>query len=304
MQCWLQKAQNLFALLATMTLNKTVAPAKVNLTLHVTGQRTDGYHLLDSLVVFTDAGDIITAIPSNDLTLKVTGPFSAGVPTNNTNLILRAAETLRRLRGVIKGAAITVEKHLPNEAGLGGGSSDAATTLKLLAKLWDVPPLPANAPEVLMLGADVPVCLQSPAPTRMQGIGDQLSSVPKLPDCAIVLVNPKVSVPTGTVFDGLATKQNPPMDSIPQNMSFDAFAAWLAQQRNDLQAPAIATTPKIASAIAQLQKLPTVAFAGMSGSGATCFGLTKNMADARQAARVIQVAEMGWWVTPAYILSA
>lgn len=285
-----------------MGSSKVIAPAKVNLTLHVTGQRDDGYHLLDSLVVFTDAGDVIKVAPANTLTLAVTGPFAFGVPTDGSNLILRAAETLRHIRGVIKGAAITVEKHLPNAAGLGGGSSDAATTLKLLAELWEVSPLSASNTEVLMLGADVPVCMCSPTPTRMSGIGELLAPVPKLPTCALVLINPKVSVPTGAVFDGLATKQNPPMDRIPENLSFADFADWLAAQRNDLQPPAIKTAPTIKAAIDRLNKNPTIAFAGMSGSGATCFGITKNMADARHAARIIQVAEMGWWVTPADVL--
>lgn len=287
-----------------MVPNKAVAPAKVNLTLHVTGQRDDGYHLLDSLVVFTDAGDIITATLSDSLTLTVTGPFSAGVPTDGTNLILRAAETLRRIRGVTKGAAISVEKHLPNAAGLGGGSSDAAATLKLLAELWDVTPLQASSPEVALLGADVPVCMQAPAPTRMTGIGDLLAPVSKLPDCALVLVNPKVAVPTSNVFGGLASKHNTAMECIPDGLDFAEFATWLAAQRNDLQPPAVQSAAAIQSALDRLNKIPTVAFAGMSGSGATCFGLTKNMADARHAARVIQVAEMGWWVTPAEILSA
>lgn len=281
---------------------KATAPAKVNLTLHVTGQRDDGYHLLDSLVVFTDAGDIITAAPSDNLTLTVTGPFSAGVPTDGTNLILKAAESLRRTRGVIKGAAITVEKHLPNAAGLGGGSSDAAATLKLLADLWDVAPLPASAPEVTLLGADVPVCMRAPTPTRMTGIGELLAPVAKLPNCALVLVNPKVAVPTPVVFGGLSTKQNAAMDRLPADLDPAGFAAWLTTQRNDLQPPAMAHAPAIQTAIDRLNRIPTVMFAGMSGSGATCFGLTKNMADARYAARVIQVAEMGWWVTPAEIL--
>ncbi|MEO9864854.1 MAG: 4-(cytidine 5'-diphospho)-2-C-methyl-D-erythritol kinase [Yoonia sp.] len=287
-----------------MAIKKTVAPAKVNLTLHVTGQRADGYHMLDSLVVFTDAGDLITATPADGLTLTVTGPFSAGVPTDGTNLILRAAETLRRMRGVIKGAAITVEKHLPNEAGLGGGSSDAAATLKLLADMWNVEPLPMSAPEIVMLGADVPVCLAAPKPIRMQGIGQDLTPAPHLPNCAMVLINPKVAVPTKAVFDGLASKQNPSMADIPAKMDFDTFTDWLARQRNDLQPAAIKAAPVIQSALDRMNKIPQVAFAGMSGSGATCFGLTKNMADARHAARIIQVAEMGWWVTPAQILSA
>lgn len=284
-----------------MATIKAVAPAKVNLTLHVTGQRADGYHLLDSLVVFTDTGDLITAAPSDQLTLTVTGPFAAGVPTDASNLILRAAETLRRVRGVIAGAAITVEKHLPNEAGLGGGSSDAATTLKLLAQMWDVAPLPANSAEVVMLGADVPVCLSAPRPVRFQGIGDELTPVPALPPFAMVLVNPKVAVPTSLAFNGLASKQNPAMTDMPADMALADFADWLTLQRNDLQPPAIAAAPVIQSVLDKMQKLPTIAYAGMSGSGATCFGITKTMADARHAARVIQVAEMGWWVTPAQI---
>ena len=286
-----------------MVPSKVVAPAKVNLTLHVTGQRDDGYHLLDSLVVFTDAGDIVTATHSDSLTLTVTGPFADGVPTDGTNLILRAAETLRRVRGVTKGATISVEKHLPNAAGLGGGSSDAAATLKLLAELWDVVPLQAASPEVTLLGADVPVCMRAPAPTRMTGIGDLLAPVSKLPNCALVLVNPKIAVPTRSVFDGLASKHNAVMERLPNSLDFDGFASWLAAQRNDLQPPAIKSAAAIQSVLDRLNRIPTVAFAGMSGSGATCFGLTKNMADARHVARVIQVAEMGWWVTPAEILS-
>lgn len=287
-----------------MVPRKTLAPAKVNLTLHVTGQRADGYHLLDSLVAFTEAGDLISAQPANDMTLTVSGPFAQGVPTDESNLILRAAHLLRRKRGVIAGAQISLEKHLPHAAGLGGGSSDAAAALKLLAALWDVEPLPVDAPEVVALGADVPVCLQGPAPARMRGVGDLLSPVPRLPDCALVLVNPKVAMPTGAVFEGLALKENAPMAELPEALTFEGFAEWLRAQRNDLQEPAMDVAKEVQSAIDRLNRIPAVAFAGMSGSGATCFGLVRNMADARHAARVVQVAEMSWWVTPAAILSA
>ena len=285
-----------------MVLRKSLAPAKINLTLHVTGQRDDGYHLLDSLVVFTDAGDQITAKSANDMALIVTGPFAEGVPTDDSNLILRAAHLLRRKRGVIQGVHITVEKNLPHAAGIGGGSADAAATLKLLAELWQVEPLPATAPEVLTLGADVPVCLAGPGPTRMTGIGEGLAPQPQIPDCALVLVNPRVAVSTQAAFRGLASKTNPGMDALPEMPDFKAFAAWLAAQRNDLQAPAMALAPEVATAIDKLRRIPAVAHAGMSGSGATCFGLVRNMADARHVARVIQVAEMSWWVTPAMIL--
>lgn len=281
---------------------KQTAPAKVNLTLHVTGQRDDGYHLLDSLVVFAAVRDQLSAVIAPDLRITVSGPFSAGVPTNDTNLVLRAAAALRAVRGVTKGAAITLEKHLPHAAGIGSGSADAAAALALLAELWAVPPLPATAPEIVALGADVPVCMRSPAPTRMSGIGDILSPVPKLPDCALVLVRPPVEVPTGVVFKGLAHKDGAPMEPMPEGMDFDAFARWLSTQRNDLAPPACLLAPDIVEAIAKLKAIPTVAAAGMSGSGATCFGLVKDMATARQVARVIQVSRMNWWVAPAEVL--
>ncbi len=285
-----------------MVLRKTIAPAKVNLTLHVTGQRGNGYHELDSLVAFADAGDQLTASSSNEMSLTVSGPFAQGVPTDSNNLILKAAHTLRRMRGVIQGAEISLEKHLPHAAGLGGGSADAAAALTLLADLWNVDPLPPTAAEVLGLGADVPVCLRGPSPARMTGIGEVLAPVPLLPDCAVVLVNPKVAVPTQAVFKGLASKTNPGMTDLPEGIDFEGFADWLSSQRNDLQAPAMALAPEIGAAIDKLQRIPAVAYAGMSGSGATCFGLVRNMADARHAARVVQVAEMGWWVTPANLL--
>jgi 4-diphosphocytidyl-2-C-methyl-D-erythritol kinase len=281
---------------------KGSAPAKVNLTLHVTGQRTDGYHLLDSLVVFAEVFDQITATIAPNLQITVNGPFSQGIPTDHTNLVMRAATALRKARNVTQGAHLQLEKHLPHAAGIGSGSSDAAVTLAMLAKLWNVTPLPANAPEIVALGADVPVCLQAPDPTQMTGIGDILLPVPSLPECALVLVNPRVSVPTGAVFDGLASKRNPGMGTLPKGLNFDGFAAWLAAQRNDLEQPAVAIAPEIDEALTKLRSMPKVAHAAMSGSGATCYGLVRNLADARQVARAIQVAQMSWWVAPAGVL--
>ncbi|MFT5064447.1 MAG: 4-diphosphocytidyl-2-C-methyl-D-erythritol kinase [Yoonia sp.] len=285
-----------------MATIKGSAPAKVNLTLHVTGQRTDGYHLLDSLVVFAEVFDQITATIAPNLQITVNGPFSQGIPTDHTNLVMRAATALRKARNVTQGAHLQLEKHLPHAAGIGSGSSDAAVTLAMLAKLWNVTPLPANAPEIVALGADVPVCLQAPDPTQMTGIGDILLPVPSLPECALVLVNPRVSVPTGAVFDGLASKRNPGMGTLPKGLNFDGFAAWLAAQRNDLEQPAVAIAPEIDEALTKLRSMPKVAHAAMSGSGATCYGLVRNLADARQVARAIQVAQMSWWVAPAGVL--
>lgn len=285
-----------------MATIKATAPAKVNLTLHVTGRRDDGYHLLDSLVVFAGVCDQLSATSSPDMRISVSGPFSPGVPNDDSNLMMRAATALQQARGVALGAALTLEKHLPHAAGIGSGSSDAALTLAILAELWGVAPFAPDAPEVVALGADVPVCLQAPAPTRMTGIGETLSDVPRLPDCALVLVRPPVDVPTAAVFQALASRDGSGMDDLPQGLDYDGFAQWLAAQRNDLQAPAESIAPEITHALDALRALPVVSFAGMSGSGATCYGLVKDMATARQVARRMQVAHMNWWVAPAALL--
>jgi len=281
---------------------KGTAPAKVNLTLHVTGQRDDGYHLLDSLVVFAGVADQLGATVSPDLQLKVSGPFAMGVPTDDTNLVMRAAKALQDRRGVKLGASLRLEKNLPHAAGIGSGSSDAAIALTMLADLWGVAPLPSDADEVLALGADLPVCLCAPNPTRMSGIGDVLAPVAALPDCALVLVRPPVAVPTQGVFKALKDKNGSAMNPLPAGLDFAGFAAWLGQQRNDLLAPASVIAPEVTEAIARLKAQPGVAVAGMSGSGATCYGLVRDMATARRVARVIQVTHMNWWVAPAEVL--
>jgi 4-diphosphocytidyl-2-C-methyl-D-erythritol kinase len=285
-----------------MTAARASAPAKVNLTLHVTGQRPEGYHDLDSLVVFADVCDQLSVVAASDLSVRVSGPFATGVPTDHSNLVLRAAQALRQARGVRDGADISLEKVLPHAAGLGSGSADAAAALDLLADFWNVKPLPGTAPEVVALGADVPVCLRGPAPCRMSGIGDVLSPLPALPDCALVLVNPRVPVPTADVFRLLQIKSNPAMTPIPDKFDFDGFADWLSQQRNDLLEPACSIAPQIATALERLRRIPAVRVAGLSGSGATCWGLVRDMAQARQAARAVQVSEMSWWVAPAQVL--
>ncbi|MBM1220372.1 4-(cytidine 5'-diphospho)-2-C-methyl-D-erythritol kinase [Ponticoccus sp. SC2-23] len=280
----------------------TLAPAKINLALHVTGQRDDGYHLLDSLVVFAGVGDTISARASTDLTLSVTGPFAQGVPTDGRNLVLQAADVLRQARNVKLGAHITLKKMLPHAAGIGSGSSDAAATLDLLSRIWKVDPLPLDDPAVLKLGADVPVCRRAPAPVRMAGIGEEMADLPRLPDCAMVLVNPGEAVPTAAVFSGLASKSNPSMPGLPSGLDFKGFCDWLSTTRNDLQPPAETIAPGIVKAITLLRRQPEVACAVMSGSGATCVGLVPDFGAAQKVARAIQVAEMGWWVAPAPML--
>lgn len=263
------------------------APAKVNLTLHVTGQRADGYHLLDSLVVFADCGDRLWLDPEGPLGLTVSGPRAAGVPTDASNLILKAAAHLGATRG-----AAHLEKHLPAAAGIGGGSSDAATALRLFAKAagQGVPD------DGAALGADVPVCLRGHA-TRMAGIGERLSDLPDLPALPAVLVNPGVDVPTPAVFKALTRKDNPPMPAIlPAFAGPLDFAGWLDTQRNDLETPAGEQAPVITEVLARLAAAEGCALARMSGSGATCFGLFGSAAGASAAAAMIAADHPDWWV--------
>lgn len=265
------------------------APAKVNLTLHVTGRRADGYHLLDSLVVFADVGDRVTARPAAVTRLAVTGPRAAGVPTGPDNLVLRAAALMADTP-----AAIGLEKHLPAAGGIGGGSSDAAATLRALARLSGRP-LP-EAEAVLALGADVPVCLAA-RPARMAGIGELLVPVPALPPLPAVLVNPGVGVATPSVFRALERRENAPMAAVPSGLADAAeLAGWLALQRNDLEPAAVALEPAIGTVLATLAGSRDCLLARMSGSGATCVGLYPSSASAQAAAAAMAAAAPAWWV--------
>ncbi|MFC3181470.1 4-(cytidine 5'-diphospho)-2-C-methyl-D-erythritol kinase [Cypionkella sinensis] len=273
-----------------MTL-RVFAPAKINLALHVTGQRGDGYHLLDSLVVFAGVGDWVTAEASDQLSLRVTGPFGAGL--SGDNLVLRAARCL----GVT--AALELDKQLPVASGIGGGSADAAAALRALCGLTGRA-LP-DAAAVLALGADVPVCLAG-VPLRMQGVGEVLTPLPALPACYLVLVNPGVAVATPAVFKALARRDNPAMESIPQWATASDLATWLHAQRNDLEAPAMALAPVIAEVKAALEARPGCLLARMSGSGATCFGLFASEELAKAAAGVLRDEAPAWWVAAAPVL--
>ncbi|MCE8515336.1 4-(cytidine 5'-diphospho)-2-C-methyl-D-erythritol kinase [Ruegeria pomeroyi] len=269
------------------------APAKINLTLHVTGQRDDGYHLLDSLVVFADVGDTVRVTSADRLSLDIDGPEAGGLDAEPDNLVLRAA----RLLAPDRGAAITLTKRLPIASGIGGGSADAAAGLRALAQLWDMSlPEPEQA---LSLGADVPVCL-SVMPRRMRGIGEQLDHVPPLPAMDILLVNPRVAVSTPTIFRTLAEKNNPPMErDLPRWRDLPDFAGWLANQRNDLALPAIAQQPVITEVIDALSEAGAL-FAGMSGSGATCFGLFSP--DHPPAEPVLRRRHPDWWCARGRVL--
>lgn len=263
------------------------APAKVNLSLHVTGQRADGYHLLDSLVVFTKAGDVLRGHRATaGLSLAITGPEAAGLSDEGDNLVQRAARFMRA-----DGLALELEKNLPVASGIGGGSSDAAATLRLIARLTGHP-VPGD---VLALGADVPICMVA-GPCRMRGIGEQIAPVPPLPPMALVLVNPRVEVSTPQVFNALSRKDNPPMpDDIPEWQDIAEFTGWLAAQRNDLQAPACVAVPEITTALDALANVGAVV-SRMSGSGATCFGIFPDLAMAQAAAQALAETHPVWWV--------
>ncbi|GAB4267693.1 MAG: 4-(cytidine 5'-diphospho)-2-C-methyl-D-erythritol kinase [Pararhodobacter sp.] len=243
------------------------APAKINLTLHVTGQRADGYHLLDSLVVFTEAGDHVSAEDGAGLTLRVTGPRAPALADEGDNLVLRAA----RLMGAAD-VALTLDKRLPVASGMGGGSSDAAATLHLLAERLGRPVPDTEA--LMRLGADLPVCLAAPAPQRMRGLGEQVDPAPGVPPLWLVLVNPGQGLSTPAVFKALTRKDNPPMPpTLPRFRDTHGFVTWLAAQRNDLQAPAIRLVPEIDRILSELAQQPGCLLARMTGSGATCFGV-------------------------------
>ena len=254
------------------------APAKINLALHVTGRRPDGYHLLDSLVVFTELGDRVTVAPGTP-SLRITGPFADDLPFTGDNLCLRAA------RSVGADAAITLYKALPVASGIGGGSADAAAVLRALGRR------PA-APEEL--GADVPVCLAS-VPARMRGLGEIVDPLPGVPALHLVLVNPRVPVSTPEVFRALHRRDNPGLPDPPEGADAALLVEWLKATGNDLQPPAIRVAPVIADALAALADAGA-ALARMSGSGATCFGIFPDAAAALRAAQSIAAVRPGWWI--------
>jgi 4-diphosphocytidyl-2-C-methyl-D-erythritol kinase len=286
-----------------MTSFSIEAPAKVNLTLHVVGKRDDGYHLLDSLVAFAGVGDTLDFAPADTLSLDVTGPTAAQIP-DGENIVLKAARLLAEAAGgQAQGAAIRLTKRLPVAAGIGGGSADAAATLKGLIRLWNLT-LPAeNLSRVaLAIGADVPVCLAG-APTRMMGIGERLEPAPALPPAWLVLVNPMVPLHTPPVFKARTGpfSEADPLKESPADAH--ALAAALASRRNDLTPPAISIEPVVGEVLAAIAATPGCLLPRMSGSGATCFGLYGTEAEALAAAAALAAAQPGWWVAPARLLS-
>lgn len=279
------------------------APAKVNLALHVTGRRDDGYHLLDSLVLFVATGDWLETGPGETVTLALRGPRAAGVPVEG-NLVLKAAAALALAAGEpCPGAHLTLDKHLPAAAGLGGGSSDAAAALRALNRWWNLGLDTAELAAVGEgIGADVPVCVTVTC-ARIQGIGERVTPQPAVPDVHLVLANPARALATASVFAKLAERNNPGLPALPDRWrNLAHLVEYLRGCRNDLAAPAIAIEPAIRDVIAALEGEPACLLARMSGSGATCFGLFATAEEAAAAAASLARRHPHWWVAAARAL--
>lgn len=286
---------------------KRFAPAKINLFLHVGGRRADGYHELLSLVVFANCGDTVTVGPGSGSTrLEVTGPAGAGLDASPSNLVLKAEAALRAwARGhghATPAVSIGLDKHLPLASGVGGGSTDAAATLLALAEFWSLP-IAADDLRGLgrSIGADVPVCLRA-TPTLVSGDGDRLDDVPPLPSFALVLVNPRVEVPTARVFAALGVRSGTwPVPFTARTGNLRDFVSWLDRTSNDLAPPAKLIAPAILRVEQALVASTGCLLARMSGSGATCFGIYPSIEAARTAAREITQSRPDWWVSAASV---
>jgi len=321
------------------TVTRT-APAKINLYLHVTGRRNDGFHELDSLVVFAGVGDVLTVREGekNGLCLTISGPFAHQLPPGDDNLVLRAARLLAQRTGVKANAHITLEKNLPVASGIGGGSADAAAALKALVEFWNIELADDDIHHVahdvadtidtaralstlfklwrddlgsdmlgaigLQLGADVPVCLQG-RPAYMGGIGERLDMTPHLPRAWLVLVNPGVGVSTPDVFRAYKTLEGPfsqPARFHDHPRDAQHLARLLCERSNDLTASAMAQTPQIKTVLDALNGLDDALLTRMSGSGATCFALFATQDAATSAARRLAETHPEWWVSTAQML--
>ncbi|MCB2053410.1 MAG: 4-(cytidine 5'-diphospho)-2-C-methyl-D-erythritol kinase [Geminicoccaceae bacterium] len=278
------------------------APAKVNLDLRVTARRADGYHDLDSLVVFTELADRLTLRRADSWSLETGGPFAAGLPAVEDDLVWRAAQRLHRYAPDRPPVSIRLTKNLPVAGGIGGGSADAAAVLRGLRRLWNLTIDDERLREIgLGLGADVPACIHG-QPLRMRGIGERLDPVRGLPDIPLLLVNPGRALPTADVFRSLRIAGTAaPRAPMPVGAGVTRLAVWLASSRNDLEEAAIARQPVIHSILEELRALPGALLARMSGSGATCFGLFATPEATREAARTLAATRPDWWIAPTTI---
>jgi 4-diphosphocytidyl-2-C-methyl-D-erythritol kinase len=276
---------------------RELARAKVNLALHVTGRREDGYHLLDSLVVFPNIGDELSLAPAAGFELRICGPQAGALSeTPKDNLVARAVRGFAERTGCSAAVRISLDKRLPVASGIGGGSADAAAAIRLMERHTGIA-LPEKKRDALALslGADVPVCLGQ-QPSRMRGIGEIVEPVPGLPECGIVLVNPGEAVSTPDVFRKMVRRNNRPLPDMPATFTtLSGFLDYLEGTRNDMQEAAAQVCPAINQVIGVLEGENLVRMARMSGSGATCFGLC-TPGDEQAIAGALQARNRDWWV--------
>ncbi len=280
-----------------------VARAKVNLTLEIKGRRADGYHELQSLVLFADFGDPLSYEPGgNGPRLEIDGPFAAAAEGNGGNLILTAADVFASVTGCEPRGAFHLTKNIPVAAGLGGGSADAAATFRLLVRVHGVPSDPATLiPSARVIGADVPVCLAS-QPAFMTGIGERLHPLPPVEPVPALLVNPMTPLATRDVFRELGAQPlaAPPAGfTAPELSTPDALLAYARERANDLTPPARRLLPVVGEILDKLEQMPGVRLARLSGSGPTCFALFGRWAEAQAAAGTLAHEHPGWWVQAA-----
>ena len=289
-----------------MSAFRSAAPAKLNLYLHVLGRRPDGYHELDSLIVFAGVADTLSAAPSADLRLDIDGPFAAPLRADADNLVLRAARKLAAAAGIDAGARLRLTKRLPVASGIGGGSADAAAALRVLSALWGLDLADDRLPSIAAgLGADVPVCVAG-TPSFVFGVGEVIRPAPPLPPASVVLVNPGTPVPTGRVFAGLHAFRDAgaasPRLAAAAGHDLAALVAALSDTGNDLAVPARAIAPAIDDVLAALAARPGCLMSRLSGSGATCFGLFAAAEAARHAAAALRRDRPDWWVAEGPLL--
>lgn len=283
---------------ATSRKVRVRAPAKLNLFLHVGDRRSDGYHALESLIVFAETTDTLEFTPGPKLTLKITGPFGRALARDSDNLVLRAARALQaKYSHEDQGAQITLEKNLPLASGLGGGSADAAACLRALNGLWRLDVAEGELLDIAAeIGSDVPACLLS-SPCWMEGRGERVTRLAPMPPFELVLVNPGVAVPTGPVFAALNARSGVGAIAPPPILaSVWDLVAYLADAGNDLEAAAGRFAPVIEDVLSALGHEPACVLAQMSGSGATCFGLFDGSVYAAGAAERIAQEHPHWWV--------
>ena len=272
------------------------APAKINLDLHVLGRRPDGYHELDSLIVFAEIGDRVRVERYARLELILEGPFAGALRTGEPNLVVRAAQLLAQAAGRAPALRLVLEKRLPVAAGLGGGSADAAATLRALMRLWSFAPHPALLEAICKdLGADVPACFHS-RPLRLRGLGERLELLERWPVLHLVLVNPNLPLATAQVFAERAMEEAGPRGSGPWAGDREGVAVDLARSRNDLEPAAQRLRPVIGDVLVEIGAADDCLVARMSGSGPTCFGLFASDEAAFEAARQLQLAHPAWWI--------